>query len=160
MMQEQKKQRPFSDLNDPMFNKFFNCLATIMEVQLQNLCLKSMTDYVDYLYGGKTVSCNKSHLIQLKRGNIIIQHTQTIYISISLEQTLQKYRCMFTMNITMINKAITFDPMFNVYSGILLSILNSLSEGVSIYPRLEYVIYPGKLTGEAKLLMVISSLNQ
>ncbi|EFN66875.1 Dynein heavy chain 7, axonemal [Camponotus floridanus] len=35
--------------NDPRYNRFFNCLAYVMEDQLRDLCLRSMEDYIDYL---------------------------------------------------------------------------------------------------------------
>lgn len=35
--------------DDPRYNRFFNCLAYVMEDQLRDLCLRSMKDYIDYL---------------------------------------------------------------------------------------------------------------
>lgn len=36
-------------VNNPQYNRFFNCLAYVMENQLRDLCLRSMEDYIDYL---------------------------------------------------------------------------------------------------------------
>lgn len=36
-------------VNNPQYNRFFNCLAYVMEDQLRDLCLRSMEDYINYL---------------------------------------------------------------------------------------------------------------
>ncbi|XP_051171696.1 dynein axonemal heavy chain 7-like, partial [Leptopilina boulardi] len=98
------KKGTLPDPNDSnLLSRFYNCLAFVMESQLQNLCLRSMEDYVNYL--------------------------------------LDYHNCGFKLEVTVRNKCIGFDPSFTNYTDILLGLLNSLVNAVSVYARMEIKLY-------------------
>ncbi|KAL0118214.1 hypothetical protein PUN28_009103 [Cardiocondyla obscurior] len=58
--------------NSPQYNRFFNCLAYVMEDQLRDLCLRSMEDYIDYLMDVGHTNCGFYI-------NVVVRNTSVVF---------------------------------------------------------------------------------
>ncbi|XP_011702284.1 PREDICTED: dynein heavy chain 7, axonemal-like isoform X3 [Wasmannia auropunctata] len=62
-------------VNNPQYNRFFNCLAYVMEDQLRDLCLRSMEDYIDYLTDVGHTNCGFNVDVVVRNTSIIFDPT-------------------------------------------------------------------------------------
>nr|XP_012232176.1 PREDICTED: dynein heavy chain 7, axonemal-like isoform X1 [Linepithema humile] len=69
------KKGNLPSMNDPQYNRFFNCLAYVMEDQLRDLCLRSMKDYIDYLMDVGYTNCGFNINIVVRNMAIIFEPT-------------------------------------------------------------------------------------
>ncbi|XP_018345947.1 PREDICTED: dynein heavy chain 7, axonemal-like [Trachymyrmex septentrionalis] len=69
------KKGTLPSVNTPQYNRFFNCLAYVMEDQLRNLCLRSMEDYINYLKDVGYTNCGFNINVVVRNTSIVFDPT-------------------------------------------------------------------------------------
>lgn len=143
------KKGNLPSVNNPEYNRFFNCLAYVMEDQLRDLCLRSMEDYIDYLMDVGVSIYFTDFDIRLK----ICFYISVKYIKYNYFE--QYTNCGFNINVMVRDASVVFDPTFKTFANGLSMLLNSLYDAVTTLPRAEIKlgwIYPD--SGSPELLKV------
>ncbi|KAL6428106.1 hypothetical protein ACFW04_008466 [Cataglyphis niger] len=79
LMASKKGNLPSAD--DPQYNRFFNCLAYVMEDQLRDLCLRSIENYIDYLTDVGYTNCGFNINVMVKNTSITFDPTFNAFIN-------------------------------------------------------------------------------
>ncbi|KYN09877.1 Dynein heavy chain 7, axonemal [Trachymyrmex cornetzi] len=69
------KKGTLPSVNNPQYNRFFNCLAYLMEDQLRDLCLRSMEDYINYLKDVGYTNCGFNINVVVRNTSIVFDPT-------------------------------------------------------------------------------------
>ncbi|RLU26562.1 hypothetical protein DMN91_000358 [Ooceraea biroi] len=74
------KKKTLPSANDPEYNRFFNCLAYVMEDQLRDLCLRSMEDYINYLMDVGGINCGFNIHLVIRNTSISFDPTFKMFV--------------------------------------------------------------------------------
>ncbi|KAG5343357.1 DYH7 protein, partial [Acromyrmex heyeri] len=69
------KKGTLPSVNNLQYNRFFNCLAYVMENQLRDLCLRSMEDYINYLKDVGYTNCGFNINVAVRNSSIVFEPT-------------------------------------------------------------------------------------
>ncbi|XP_025074708.1 dynein heavy chain 7, axonemal-like [Pogonomyrmex barbatus] len=91
--------------DNPQYNRFFNCLAYVMEDQLRDLCLRSMEDYIEYLMDVGHTNCGFNI-------DVVVRNT-----SVSFDPTFKAFVNGLLMLLNSLYDAVTTLPRAEVKLG-------------------------------------------
>ncbi|KAL6257142.1 hypothetical protein P5V15_012074 [Pogonomyrmex californicus] len=75
------KKGNLPSIDNPQYNRFFNCLAYVMEDQLRDLCLRSMEDYIEYLMDVGHTNCGFNIDVVVRNMSVSFEPTFKAFVN-------------------------------------------------------------------------------
>ncbi|KAM7316207.1 hypothetical protein ACRRTK_024887 [Alexandromys fortis] len=146
-----KRQLPTGD-SSAKLDSFFNCAATLMTLQLQDLALVSMQDFTSLIAQPQVRTAQLgSRAFAFGSGSPVLPERKAALDSFSSETAAsvssdpESVRAFehpgFIMRLILDNNAIKFEPEFNDYIDILVNVYEVMIKAVSFVPRVETKLY-------------------